>query len=324
MYLTQGRVHTVYGARDRVASTIGRLWPRGFVVTEVRCLRLYREWCKENPGRAFEWGTLAEVFLTHEGHNEYYTRHRQWQRDHGVERTAASEEADGRRLLAIARWRRQYGVTTGIGSSEARAAYQEITDRYQAASFRLKNELGRFETRLFAELAAQYTKSQFVDAPKVVRVKDGEVLVTSQTLRALGSCGEYVNKFQRLFPDGTVITTELCVEHHDVFDWHWAASNLLDHRFETWDRESATASEALRRRRTELSVRLNDQVTRFEQNYRDGRLTARQYDDKRTLAYREHDRGIAEVDVELTKLRAQVFGDIYAKSPNPRLPELTY
>src|ERR1700733_11541241 len=51
--------------------------------------------------------------------------------------------------------------------------------------------------------------------------------VTAKLLCKKGACREQVSKFQELFPEGVVVTEELCVKHSAVFSWNWAAQNLL-------------------------------------------------------------------------------------------------
>ena len=51
--------------------------------------------------------------------------------------------------------------------------------------------------------------------------------VTVALLRKKGACSEQVTKFQELFPEGVMVTEELCVQHSEVFNWGWAVANLL-------------------------------------------------------------------------------------------------
>lgn len=51
--------------------------------------------------------------------------------------------------------------------------------------------------------------------------------VTAELLRAKGACKSQVDLFMYIFPGGTEITRELCVEHARSFDWDWAAECLL-------------------------------------------------------------------------------------------------
>lgn len=58
------------------------------------------------------------------------------------------------------------------------------------------------------------------------------VRVTHEKLRQLGACDESIAMFKRLFPvsrypDGVRVTTELCVQHADEFDWSWAVRHLV-------------------------------------------------------------------------------------------------
>jgi len=51
--------------------------------------------------------------------------------------------------------------------------------------------------------------------------------VTSALLRRKGACRDQTDKFVALFPKGIEITEALCVQHAQVFNWDWAAENLL-------------------------------------------------------------------------------------------------
>ena len=47
-------------------------------------------------------------------------------------------------------------------------------------------------------------------------------------LRAKHACADQLKEFERLFGDTPVtVTEELCVQHASIFDWSWAACNLL-------------------------------------------------------------------------------------------------
>lgn len=53
------------------------------------------------------------------------------------------------------------------------------------------------------------------------------MFLTANAIQRLGACGEYVDRFRTLFPNGTEVTPELCVDHQGAFDWHWAAAYLM-------------------------------------------------------------------------------------------------
>lgn len=59
--------------------------------------------------------------------------------------------------------------------------------------------------------------------------------LTSNTLRELGSCGDYLRRFGQLFPrseypDGVEVNQEVCARYATDFDWAWAAETMLN-----WD-----------------------------------------------------------------------------------------
>jgi hypothetical protein len=51
--------------------------------------------------------------------------------------------------------------------------------------------------------------------------------ITVSLLREHGACEEGIAKFQRIFPDGVIVTRELCIKHAQQFDWDLAARRLL-------------------------------------------------------------------------------------------------
>ena len=51
--------------------------------------------------------------------------------------------------------------------------------------------------------------------------------ITLDMLERLAACSQQRSLFNRLFPNGTDVTVELCEQHSDRFDWQWAAENFL-------------------------------------------------------------------------------------------------
>jgi hypothetical protein len=51
--------------------------------------------------------------------------------------------------------------------------------------------------------------------------------VTTALLRRKGACATQVDKFAALFPAGVEVTEALCIAHAPMFNWNWAARNLL-------------------------------------------------------------------------------------------------
>jgi hypothetical protein len=52
--------------------------------------------------------------------------------------------------------------------------------------------------------------------------------VSYRKLRAKGACDSQLNEFKRLFGTASVeVTPALCRKYAGVFDWDWAADNLL-------------------------------------------------------------------------------------------------
>ena len=53
------------------------------------------------------------------------------------------------------------------------------------------------------------------------------MFINVDILRTKKACHNQVSLFKKLFPDGIEVTTDLCVEYYDKFDWDWAVDNLL-------------------------------------------------------------------------------------------------
>jgi len=51
--------------------------------------------------------------------------------------------------------------------------------------------------------------------------------ITLDDLDKAGACQSQRREFARLFPEGVEVTPDLCEKYSDVFDWEWAAENLL-------------------------------------------------------------------------------------------------
>ena len=51
--------------------------------------------------------------------------------------------------------------------------------------------------------------------------------LTLDTLKRLGACRDQLDLFKAAFGRSTPVTPELCLEYADLFNWHWAANNLL-------------------------------------------------------------------------------------------------
>jgi hypothetical protein len=52
-------------------------------------------------------------------------------------------------------------------------------------------------------------------------------IITAEDLIDAGACGEEVDRFRALFPDGAKVTIRLAYERAADFDWEWAAEHLL-------------------------------------------------------------------------------------------------
>lgn len=68
-------------------------------------------------------------------------------------------------------------------------------------------------------------------------------IITTAQLEALDACEEQLAEFRRLFPTGTAeVTVSRAKKLAQVFDWDWAAENLLTDNNAWADYEAAYAS----------------------------------------------------------------------------------
>ena len=66
--------------------------------------------------------------------------------------------------------------------------------------------------------------------------------ITLRHLKLKGACSEQVALFQKHFGQGGEVTLEKCLSVADVFDWSWAARNLLSPAADTeYERAKASA-----------------------------------------------------------------------------------
>ena len=70
-------------------------------------------------------------------------------------------------------------------------------------------------------------------------------MITAELLESKKACVDQVDLFRSLWPNGVTPTRELCIEHADRFDWHWAAKNLLsEDGYKAYDEAKASALKA--------------------------------------------------------------------------------
>ena len=53
------------------------------------------------------------------------------------------------------------------------------------------------------------------------------MFINVELLKSKNACHSQVSLFKKLFPNGVVVTTDLCIEYYNKFSWNWAARNLL-------------------------------------------------------------------------------------------------
>lgn len=147
------------------------------------------------------------------------------------------------------------------------------------------------------------------------------VKMTSDLLEELGSCGDYVHRFQRLFPidqypDGVEVNEDVCSRHAVNFPWDWAVEVMLSNAGYSVYQEQINA--------------LNREFTALNQRYSDERAAWRdawneQYSDPdwntsaearaaHTELTRAHEVRLEEAKLDATHRSARAFGRAFAAS----------
>jgi hypothetical protein len=148
------------------------------------------------------------------------------------------------------------------------------------------------------------------------------MFVNIHTLGRLDACYDYRDAFDVLFPNGTLVTPELCVQHSDSFEWGWAVEELLSsdgqRRFwQTFDPENNPEVAALDRRREEIhedwrafvndwSARHGVSADRMYWRDRVAPNVAHEYDQRLNARADAH----TDVQRHLDRIRAQIFGEL--------------
>lgn len=152
------------------------------------------------------------------------------------------------------------------------------------------------------------------------------MFLTANTLRRLGACDSYVSKFRELFPSGTEVTPELCAQHQEDFDWHWAAAYLMSpQEKDEWNRRLDEANAAYNQRANEL--RQGVEEARRAQHRADEEATRRVNERIRPIM-RQRDEAIAAVrrafDAILTPLNDEVRAAYAANAEALRVAQREY
>lgn len=323
MYLT-GPLLRRRGAQNSTVHAFTALWPNGTKMTSAKFIKLARECWKNDV--LLNWRWFSTSFLTYDGQLIYDNRQRTAHTQTYPELQAKRDLNQAAHYRALAAWRREFSVgPNSSGSRDARAKLREIDKTQHAGDRKITRELNAIEMNVFIALVDEHTVPTYNDKPRSAQQADGTVLVTSQTLRALNSCGEYIDRFHRSWPNGTVITEQLCLENYDRFDWGWAAQNLLaPGHYDEWVTTSRNQAAPLRVARQTLDTQYNTEYDVLRRKYNVGELTRQQYTSKSRELEQRYNTASDQSHRESSQTNARVFAELYARVPNPQLVELAY
>lgn len=277
---------------------------------------------RTTPVRPIDWSLVAAATLTTDGRTSFTDKLRQHAVDNATSIEIALDKQRARFYRARAAWREKHNVNPHVTpTGDALTELREL-ERLNQPSDADVVATRKFQLETFVELMSEQLRPELVDKPRVRALKPGEVLVTWRTLERLGSCGTYINRFRDRWPEGTVITKQLCVDNSDDFEWGWAASQLLNrngHR--DWENAYYREEEELRRRSRELREAYETLRTDLRNQRDRGELTAAQLTTKLAAAKEDHDRIMNVVNTELRTVAARMFADLYATRPRPDLAD---
>jgi len=148
------------------------------------------------------------------------------------------------------------------------------------------------------------------------------MFVTRETLEQLDACDDYRDAFDVLFPNGALVTPELCVKHSDSFQWGWAVEELLSsdgqRRFwQAFSPETDAEVAVLDRRRDRINEDWRTFVTEWSAHHgidasrmywRESATSGATHEYDQQLRRRRHAGALIERD--LTRIRAQLFGEL--------------
>lgn len=278
------------------------------------------------------WHEIAKNSLSDEGQRVFTER-----------ATAISDAATTVTALRVARieaaqardyvrWLEQHQESAPNYTDEQHTQLRETNAAYLEQLKTTINSSQADLARLFVELAGKYTIETLRTKPKAIKLAEGEVLVTAETLRKLSSCPPYIKKFQELFPDGTVINEEICVKHADAFDWYWAADRMLaPGMLGDWERATDTEQRDLvvdgvttEQRLGDAEREFNRRLTQLREYHNSGLITtetlskkSHELENRRMEIYRERDQ-------QYVIIKARTFAKMYADRPLPRLADLAF
>lgn len=148
------------------------------------------------------------------------------------------------------------------------------------------------------------------------------MFVNIHTLTNLDACYDYRDAFDVRFPNGVLVTPELCVHHADEFSWGWAVEELLsyDGQRRYWQAYGADSNDEvakLDRRREKINEDWRTFVDDWSARHNVGSDRMYWRDSVTPDVVHEYDqrlnaRADAHTDVQrlLDRIRAQIFGEL--------------
>ena len=137
--------------------------------------------------------------------------------------------------------------------------------------------------------------------------------ITIRQLIRAGACAEQRAKFRALFDTSVEVTEELAIQHARMFDWDWAADNLLpEDAWEAYDQAKASAREA-RGRAQETAWEAYDQAKAIALEAHDqAQETAWEaYDRAKAIALEAYDRVQETAWEAYDRAKAIAFAGLY-------------
>lgn len=312
------------GARtpERFYNALHALYPEGTKITPSKLVAIDKHVIETNASRPIRWGDVTRQLLTDQGYAVWEQMVRAERDRTLIEIAVAQDRQRSRYYAALANWRRQYNVSPDdYPRGDAQTALSEVEAQNAKRVRSIESVLRLFRVRKLGELVDEHGRAAYAEKPRARKLKPGEVLVTSTTLERLGSCGTYVSRFQEYWPEGTVITKQLCVEHYENFEWAWAAQQLLDDRYATWERAAYREQEEIGRRIRELNTAHRNTLDRLTERRRADELTVEQYEAKVAQANTDHSRMRERMNTDHRTVFARTFADLYQLHPRPDLAD---
>jgi hypothetical protein len=155
------------------------------------------------------------------------------------------------------------------------------------------------------------------------------VRMTKELLAGLGSCGDYVRTFRRLFPieqypDGIEVNEEVCLQHANQFPWDWAVEQMLTYdganKFREIRNELRTEANELER---ELNAKREAWKTQYNQSYTEPDWdTSSEARDAYNTMLTEHNTKLTELGLAQDQRSARAFGRVFDTMPEFRSPRV--